>query len=493
MKRYILIFAGLALTFVGIAQAAEPTGTGVQIQALQAQITELEAKQARFEASQNQDWLNDRRAEEVKALIREVLADAETRASLLESHMLAGHNGNHFFLQSSDGGFLMEISGQIQLRYNWNSRDGVRESIRAAVADDGSEFGMEARRTKIQFAGHIADPRIQYALQLSVNSANNAVTADKIVVGYQLTDSIFIAGGEDKGPFLREETTSSAHQLAAERSYVSEFFTLDKVQGVFLTWHDPDVMNDMFQGRLSINDGLRSGDGGTTVNPMTQLDDFLAQDAATMGDRATDKTFDDDATDFAVTARLDARLAGDWAQMDDFTSWSGEDMGLFLGGAIHWENGETGDAFNNNDFFMWTVDSSVEYNGWSLFGAVTGMHTDNNGIDGGTTRDFDLFGFVVQGAYNIDMGDNSLEPFVRYEHIDFDNSVTDAGINTEDDVAIITFGANYYLDRHNAKFTLDVVWALDPVPFGQGGQALIADVTDEDSQVALRAQFQLLF
>lgn len=450
-------------------------------------LAAMEQEIAQLKGQQNQSWLNERRAEEVKALVREVLQDAETRASLLENGMYAGHDGHHFFLKSADGGFLLNISGQIQLRHVANFRDGQRSASSPATGDDDHERGFEVRRAKIQFSGHIADPRIKYAIRLAVDRGDNSVSADKITIGYQLTDSIYVWGGEDKGPFLREELTSSSKQLAVDRSYINEIFTLDKVQGVGLKWHDASVFNDSLKAEFMVNDGLRSGDGSTDVNLFSQGADAQGGSA-----RSTSKKFYEDATDIAITGRVDLRLQGDWAQAKDFTSWPGEDQAIFVGGAVHWEEGETGDAFLNNDFFSWTIDASYENNGFNAFVSFTGMHTDNEA--GATLGDQDLYGLVLQAGYNMPVGDDSIEPFARWEYIDFDTAATTiAGSGYEDEVNIITFGVNYYFSKHNAKFTLDLVWALDPIPFSESGLGLLADASDEEDQFVIRSQFQLLF
>jgi hypothetical protein len=52
-------------------------------------------------------------------------------------------------------------------------------------------------------------------------------------------------------------------------------------------------------------------------------------------------------------------------------------------------------------------------------------------------------------------------------------------------------GANWYVHRHNAKATLDTVYAFDPLPTGQAGSGLLSST--DDGQVAVRAQFQLSF
>ncbi len=220
--------------------------TPQQLERMQAELDTLRSQLHEVRAAQNETWLNERRAEEVKALVREVMADADMRASMVEGGTTAGHNGKNFFLSNEDGSFLMKIAGQIQGRYIATFRD-------ESGGDDG-ETGFVIRRAKIAFAGHIANPRIKYALQLAVDRSNNAVIADKIVVAYDLMDNLTLWAGEDKSPFLREEITSSKYQQAVERSYVNEFFTIDYVQGIGAIWE----VSDSVKIHGMWNDGMRS-------------------------------------------------------------------------------------------------------------------------------------------------------------------------------------------------------------------------------------------
>lgn len=95
---------------------------------------------------------------------------------------------------------------------------------------------------------------------------------------------------------------------------------------------------------------------------------------------------------------------------------------------------------------------------------------------------------------------DTVELFDRYEWIDFDGVYyRNSGAGTQggtgnlaqDNLRLITVGANWYLKKHNAKFTVDLVWALDPVPASNSGSGLLTSV-DED-QVALRAKWQFAF
>ena len=91
----------LAGLYVG-ALLSRVTGTVSADADVQSELSSLKTRIAELEGAQKQSWLNERRAEEVKNLIREVLSDAETRASLLENGMYAGHDGSSAAVRSME-------------------------------------------------------------------------------------------------------------------------------------------------------------------------------------------------------------------------------------------------------------------------------------------------------------------------------------------------------------------------------------------------------
>ena len=137
--------AVLALGLTGVVRAQQEAAVSEsaelmgQIQALQQRVQELEGRG-------EVNWLNERKSEEVKALVREVLADADTRASLLSSGLNAGWEDG-FYLSSADMGFVLRIDGRIQARYVQNHAD--RDN------GDEEERGHELRRANLNLSGQI--------------------------------------------------------------------------------------------------------------------------------------------------------------------------------------------------------------------------------------------------------------------------------------------------------------------------------------------------
>jgi hypothetical protein len=445
-KSLLALGGGLVIGFAGAAHA-EPA-TDSKIAALEARIAELEGRQT-------DNWLNERRAEEVKALVHEVLSDAETRASL-QGGAIAGHNGK-FFLASEDGNFHANIGGQVQVRYIFNSRDEAANGGPAPFNDNVSGFTL--RRTKVYIDGHVINPDWTYKVQVAANRSTNAVGLEEAWIGYQIADGLKAQVGRFKAPFLREELVSSSRQLAVERSLVNEFFTVGFVEGLQVSYEATD--NVRLAGM--IHDGTGSGEIG------------VAND------------FHQDNNDISFAARADVLVAGNWRQASDFSSWSGEDLGVFIGGGINYdieETGNTNPGNTNSRVFSATVDAQVENNGFSAFGAVIYRNTDK------LPNNVDQWGVVLQGAYNIN---DRIEPFVRYEYINPDTNF--AGPDTGHEIHIITAGANYYIAKHNAKVSLDLVWALKSLDEigGSTGLGLLTDNRNDADQIAVRAQVQLLF
>lgn len=447
------IGTAVLMCLVGVVNADGKAGQDLEatVKALQARVAELEGKQ-------DGQWLNEKRTAEVKGLVREVLQDADTRASLLGAGPVAGHKGGQFFLGSEDGNFELRISGYVQASYIAN--------FRKDSGDDDGVAGFNVHRANIDLAGNVVSPKWMYALGLQVGS-HESVYLNYAKIGYKAMDSLTIWIGESKAPMLREELVADTHGLAFERSLVNEVFTAGAVQGVFAEW----APHDMVKVAVAITDGWRSGEAGS------------------------DKEFNQDSSDFTAGARVDVKLMGTWAQYNSFNSVSEDEMALFVGAAGSWQVFESGSgtaAALSGSAIQWTVDATMKFKGLAAFAAATGVHTQDTAVETNN------YGIVGQVSYLLPI-EYKIEPFIRYEFIDIDND--HAGVA---DVNLFTAGVNYYIKGHAAKCTLDVVWAANPlttasVSNGTVGPAsmtllgLQTDAATKKNQVAIRAMFQLAF
>jgi len=379
--------------------------------------------------------------DEIRALVSEMMADASSRSSLLQSGGNAGHDGQ-FFLADTDGNFRLNIDGQVQFRYTANFGD--------SNAADGDDFtgGFQTARTKLGFSGNVIDKNIFYRVQGAFGHNGGNFTLEDAYVGYKFGNGFTMIWGQMKAPFLREELVSSSRQLAADRSLTNEVFNQGRSQGIQLAYKAED-----WRMQVAITDGFNSA--STDFNQDPHFFGAGPSAVATGGE-----------SDFAITGRAEFKLAGDWKQFKDFTSKPGSDYAMMIGVAAHYQtsdsyvNGAFGFGGPESSFTAYTIDFSVEGDGWNFFAAIMGSSTDfeeftDFNLDGDPDSDFDDFGIVVQAGMFIP--DTDWEVFVRWDGIFADDSERGG----EEEFNTLTFGVNWYWSGHAAKFTLDAQIFLD--------------------------------
>jgi len=417
--------AGALVGAMGLPAAAQTTEQ--RIAAMEAEIQQLKT----------QSWMEEQQQEQVRDLIREVLADAETRAALQEGGVSAGINekGDIFF---KGDGFEAKLGAHLQVRYIWNSREED-----GAIDEDVA--GFQIRRAKLKAKGKWEDPGVYWGFSLAGDRDDAEMLFEDYYAGWEISDGLKVRAGRFKQPFARVNLTSSTKQQTVERSLANEFFNVDRSEGIEVEW----ALGEMFLVRGAFNDGIDA-----------ELSDF-----------------DENVVDFGVTGRVDVKLAGDWKQADDFTAWSGQPFGAFVGGAVHYQEGESDSAFEDEEVLLLTADGSIETGGLNVFGAV--YYSDP---DGGASPE-EAWGFEASAGFNID---DTFEPFGRYEFIDIDGG---------EEISVLTFGVNYYQKKHDSKFTVDVVYAFDEITAldPSTGLGLLDDAAGEDGQFAVRAQYQFAF
>ena len=461
-----------ALTLTGMSTAG--TDAHDADRQLRDRIAELEAKSARddariammegrlseLEAGESDEWLTRQRAEAIRHVVQDVLADADTRASLLAQGLTAGYDDG-FVIASSDGNWLLRTNLLMQPRWVLSEQSGS--------PTDDSRWGFEVARTKFILSGTVIQPDWFYKVEIEVGAVNTAPTdLAGLPVGEVRTGLLDAYAGYDFGqgwkfwigtfktPLLREELVASQYQLAVERSVVNYVYTGGRTDGIVAEYRNAEFG---FVGSYNngINDGVYGGGvmtGGT--DPIT---------AAT--------------TDLAFTFRGEWLMDGDWVDVSEFTSLRGRETAMMLGGAVHYQIADDdATGVSDLDLLLLTLDFSGEFSGASIFASFIYAHAD---ASPGT--DADALAIVLQGGYYFA---DTWEAFGRYEWSDTDTLAPD-------DISILTIGFNKYLAEHNAKWTTDFGIGFDPVPFGVPVTGWRADSPTNDHQVVVRSQLQILF
>jgi hypothetical protein len=443
-----LLAGATALTLTGVSHAGPASNDD-----LAQRLAAAEAKIAAMEAANNQNWMTEQRAAEIKGLVQDVLADADTRSSLLQGGATSGYD-NGFILSSTDGNWLLRLNFLMQQRFIYNNQDEL-----SAEDEDTNRWGFENTRSKLILSGHVVNPAWFYRLDVNFgnNGGNFGGTWNNVnggddfrdytlnaYLGYDYGNGWRMKMGSMKLPFLREELVEAQYQLAIERSIVNYMFTTGYSDGLTAEWN-----GDRFRVEGSFSDGAQQG-------------------------QTIWSTMD---TEWAFTGRAEFLASGTWDQFKDFTSPRGGETGILIGGAVHWERGEHPSG-SNPELLTFTADASAEFGGFNLYGAFVYSDID---FDPG---DLNPWGLIFQGGFYLA---EDWELYGRFEWVDFDDFLA------LDDMSLITVGVNKYFAGHNAKWSTDFGYGLDPIIFPANITGWRTDLSDEDGQFVVRTQLQLFF
>jgi hypothetical protein len=285
-------------------------------------------------------------------------------------------------------------------------------------------------------------------------------------VQYRMNSDWSVRIGQTKIPYNREELVSPTRQLAVERSLVNENMNFGRSQGVELIY-----ARDDWKVLFMVHDGIQDNFGGfnaiqLTTGPNTPA---LTQDV-----------------EWALSARYEYLFAGEWDQFDDFTSPPDEEYGLLLGLAGTYQQFEYGEGLgpirDEPRLFAAAADLSAEWGGANAFGSFTFAYNDNPDF-----AHITIWGFVLQGGVYVTP---RMELFTRFEYGWWDFADQDFA-----DLGVITFGANYYLKGHDAKWTTDIGFGLTRVEANWDSDLAgwREDGDGAEPQIVFRTQFQLLF
>jgi hypothetical protein len=466
MLRHAGLYLSLAtgVVLAGSAALADGDGAGSapepSLEELLERVERLERDKAEMadeidelRAQVGDDWLTERRSDEIRALVADVLADADTRASLLQDGMTAGWD-EHFFLASPDGRFRLQVDGLMQIRWIWNYHDQPDEYV----------SGWENTRTKVTFRGHVFSPDITYLIRSDLAREGGWDTLQDAWVRYHLNDQLSVRVGQFKLPFNREELVGPMYLQAIERSLVNESLNIGRSQGIEMTYTD---RSNRFT--LATSDGGEDNIGGFNLT----------------GSRPPNSPWSDSTAEWAVAARYEQLVAGRWDQFTQFTSPPGDPFGLMWGIAGHVQRTEytgTPSTSRNEDYwFGLTGDVSAEFGGANLFASIVYQY-----VDDASFGIFNVYGIVVQGGTYFT---EKLEAFARFEYGNVDSDFD------FQDLWVLTVGTNYYIDGQDLKLSADIGFGLDQI-----GAAWDSDLAGwrvegagADPQIVFRTQFQLLF
>jgi hypothetical protein len=490
-------FVGILASGLAFTGAASAQGTDAL-----SEIAQLKAEVAQLKAQNGDKWLTEERAAEIKSLVKDVLADSETRSSLQGTGATAGYN-NGFFISSADGNYKLNVSVLAQARFTWNYQQGKNIGTVPAggifptasgTGNGSSTWAFENRRTEFGFSGNVVDPSFTYAMRLAYNSAidpytpiNDAMVLQEAWINKDFGNGFGVKIGQFKSPFMAESLRADGAQLTSERSIVDYYFSGGFTQGIMLSYSQ-----DMFRAMGTYNNGPRSQNGNWATGSNNSI---------------------------SLAGRFEFKAMGSWSQFDTESSAKSDESGLLVGAAIQYYNnrGATANtasggyrpvvssAIYGSSFALgaittgaidWTVDVTYKSGGLSLIGSFVGANYGTADDFAGPVTKRNSYGAVFQAGYRFT---DSLEAFGRWEWYNVANGANNVssltGFDAKDVNNILTFGVNVYAGS-NIKWSTQYGISLSDMGVGANfnGAGYQADAnTQSSNQMNIISQLQIMF
>jgi hypothetical protein len=219
------------------------------------------------------------RREEIRLVVRDLLADADYRAGLYPDVTQVGYD-NGFYIKGADEDFLLRIYGFMKVRYTGIERQDDNPRLQGRQRQDDIS-GFQISDFRIYFMGHIHSPKLTYQMVMEgpTRQANEWRTY-LAWINYQSTKELQFTAGLVKLPFGRQDPVNKSGIQFIDLALATEVFKPDRSVGAAI-WGDLGTKLMYVVGAFN---GVRNHDD---VPSLDQLD-----------------------TDFAYAARLVAHVLG---------------------------------------------------------------------------------------------------------------------------------------------------------------------------------------
>ena len=456
LTKFVGLLAGSTLTLTGVSYAAVEGNNDTATQ-----ISELKAELAALKSNQGEQWLTEQRADQIRGVVQDVLADSNTRSSFQQAGgATAGYN-NGFFISSADGNYSLKINALEQVRFVWNNT--------YQNTKDQNSWGFENRRTQAFFSGNVVDPSWKYLVGMAYDAQNDPYNADAgnfnlyyAMVTKSFGDGFSVSVGQMNVPFTVESNLFNAGSTQMGDYSIFEY--------MFGAGQQVGAMAKLEKDAFRVSGGwyniVQTDSSGTVGNSWDNNDN----------------------QSIAVAGRAEYKVAGTWDQFSKESSFKGEEFGLLIGGGVIWQNGRNDNSagvYDANPLGL-TADAQAKFGGFNLIGQFLWQ-------DGypGTDASSSVWGFNVQGGAFIT---EDLEVFGAWAYADTaESGSSSASLGTTN---YLQTGANWYFAKNSIKATVMGIIPLnrDAADAGnlRGFESGIG-LSDSQNNFSLVCQLQVMF
>jgi hypothetical protein len=468
LTKFVGLLAGSTLTLTGVSYGAAEANNDTT-----AQINQLKAEIASLKAAQGDQWLTEQRAEQIRGVVQDVLADSSTRSSFQGAAATSGYD-NGFFLSSADGNFKLKVNALEQVRFTWGNGYGATGT--GPNADTNNQWGFENRRTQVFFSGNVVDPSWKYLVGMAIDSqpdpyvrgsVYSLITGDPQFQLYyaqitkDLGDGFSVTVGQQNAAFtLQSQLFNAGMTQMGEYSIFEYAFGLGQQVGISAKWE-----KDAFRAM-----------GGYYNAAYTPL-----------GLGGAYQWNNDNNQSVALTGRAEFKMAGSWDQFSKESSFKGEEFGLVGGAGIFWQNAR---AQNDQPPYGFapvgiTVDANAKFGGFNAIAQVIWQNSYAFQDPNASTWGFNLQG----GAFLTE----DLELFGAWNYNNI-GTFAETGVASN----FLQLGGNWYFAKNNMKMTVLATIPLNAAAGEQGsfspaGQSFGMVNSAPGNNFGLVVQLQLMF
>ena len=456
LTKFVGLLAGSTLTLTGVSYAAVEGNNDTATQ-----ISELKAEIAALKGNQGEQWLTEQRADQIRGVVQDVLADSNTRSSFQQAGgATAGYN-NGFFISSADGNYSLKINALEQVRFVWNNT--------YQDTKDQNSWGFENRRTQAFFSGNVVDPSWKYLVGMAYDAQNDPYNADAgnfnlyyAMVTKTFGDGFSVSVGQMNVPFTVESNLFNAGSTQMGDYSIFEYmFGAGQQVGAMAK-----LEKDAFRVSAGWYNIVQTDSSGTVGNSWDNNDN----------------------QSIAVAGRAEYKVAGTWDQFSKESSFKGEEFGLLIGGGLIWQNGRNDNSagvYDSNPIGL-TADAQAKFGGFNLIGQFLWQ-------DGypGTDASSSVWGFNVQGGAFVT---EDLEVFGAWAYAD--TAGDGGGGGSFGTTNYLQTGANWYFAKNSIKATVMGIIPLNKDAADAGnlrGFESGVGLSDSQNNFSLVCQLQVMF
>ena len=277
---------------------------------VQQELAALRAEVAEVRRMQDEGWMDEVRAQEVRAIVTDVLADSSTRTNEVGPIWRSPYGGGQRIM-SGDGNwtFLTAVTEQVKFVYA-NAYGGDSDPT-----DQQTAWGMEQRRLNLIMSGTAIDPSVSYLFMIQYDSqpdrwADNPNTFSPVYAWVQkdFGDGWTVMVGNQNIPWdLQTSFLEGCSLTVGDYSIFNYRFGAGKQSGAAVSWN-----GDWFRAAGGVFNQINSAQPGW--NSQGNLS-------------------------FAVAGRAEVKWGIPWEQISRTSGAAGDLPGLVLGLGLCMSNG----------------------------------------------------------------------------------------------------------------------------------------------------------